>query len=162
MQEKAFKNVKDQIGYCGLWCGSCVVGNGTLRELTKRYEHLIKGYGIDEWGAKGFDAEEFRKGLKAIQEIPICKGCLKGGGNNRCSVRPCASKKRLSDCGECGRLGGCKYTNELNKVRRGAQAVGMLIKERKGNGRELKNMWSLEILDRFPNCVINRSRGKND
>ena len=24
MEAKAFENVEDQIGYCGLWCGSCV------------------------------------------------------------------------------------------------------------------------------------------
>ena len=32
------ENVKDQIGYCGIWCGSCIVGNGALRELTRKYE----------------------------------------------------------------------------------------------------------------------------
>lgn len=162
MLEKAFRNVEDQMGYCGLWCGSCIVGNGTLRELTKRYEHLIKGYGIDEWGAKGFDAEEFRKGLKVIQKIPICRGCLKGGGNDKCNIRPCASKRKVSDCGECGILGRCTYTDELNQVRRGAQTVEMLIKEGKGNGRELKKMWSMEILDRFPYRIVERPRGKND
>jgi len=48
MQSQSFANMKEQIGYCGLWCGSCIVGNGTLKELTKRYQKLIKGIGIDE------------------------------------------------------------------------------------------------------------------
>ena len=53
METKAFENVKDQIGRCGIWCGSCIVGNGTLITLTKRFEHLIKGYGVDKWGSDG-------------------------------------------------------------------------------------------------------------
>jgi hypothetical protein len=46
METKAFENVKNQIGRCGIWCGSCAVGNGTLRDLAKRSEHLIGGYGM--------------------------------------------------------------------------------------------------------------------
>ena len=41
LKAKAFENVQGQIGFCGIWCGSCVVGNGTLKELTKRYEEII-------------------------------------------------------------------------------------------------------------------------
>ena len=39
---KAFDNIKGLIGYCGIWCGSCVVSNGALRELTQRYEKLLE------------------------------------------------------------------------------------------------------------------------
>ncbi len=61
MEAKAFENVKNQISYCAIWCGSCVIGNGVLKELTKRYAHLIGAYGVDEWGAEdqGFDGQEF-------------------------------------------------------------------------------------------------------
>jgi hypothetical protein len=31
-----------------IWCDSCVIGNGALKELTKRYGHMISGYGIDK------------------------------------------------------------------------------------------------------------------
>ena len=44
METKPFGNVKNQIGRCGIWCGSCVVGNGTLKEMAKRCEHTIGGY----------------------------------------------------------------------------------------------------------------------
>lgn len=161
MHQKAFENVKDQIGYCGLWCGSCIVGNGTLRELTKRYEHLVRGYGIDDWGAKGFDAEEFRKGLKAMQDIPVCPGCLRGGGNDKCKVRPCALKKAVSDCAECGSA-KCMHSEELNRVRTGAHAVGMLIKKEKGNRKELKRRWATEVRAKFPYIVIEVPHAKDD
>ncbi len=150
----AFDNVKNQIGYCGLWCGSCIVGNGTLRELTKRYEALIKGYGVDKWGAKDFDSKEFMKGLASIQSLPICVGCLKGGGNDACKIRPCASQRRLSDCNECKESAACTNQEALQKVRTGALAVGMLLKTSKGVQPQLVDKWTAEIRKKFPHCVI--------
>jgi hypothetical protein len=34
---KGFENVKSQIGFCGIWCGSCLGGNGAVLELTRKY-----------------------------------------------------------------------------------------------------------------------------
>jgi hypothetical protein len=61
METTAFENIRNQIGRCGIWCGSCVVGNGALRDLSKRCEHIIGGYGVDEWGAEdmGFNGQEY-------------------------------------------------------------------------------------------------------
>ena len=98
MQTKHFENVRNQIGFCGIWCGSCVVGNGALRELTKRYEKLIKDYGLEEWAPKDFDFKEFSKGLKSIQTLPLCEGCLKGGGRPNCEIRTCAQNKSIDGC----------------------------------------------------------------
>jgi hypothetical protein len=151
---KFFDNVKNQIGYCGLWCGSCIVGNGTLKELTKRYEQLIKGYGVNKWGIKDCDSNEFMKGLTSIQNIPICRGCLKGGGNEQCKIRPCASEKQISDCSECNTPATCKNRESLQKVRTGASAVGMLIKTSKGGQAQLIEKWTAEIRNKFPDCVI--------
>ena len=43
MQSKAFENVKNQVSYCGIWCGSCIVGKpkdkyrvGALAHITER------------------------------------------------------------------------------------------------------------------------------
>jgi hypothetical protein len=36
---------------------------------------------MEETGKKDFDYAEFAKGLKSIQSMPPCPGCLKGGGN---------------------------------------------------------------------------------
>lgn len=70
LKPEAFENVKNQIGFCGIWCGSCVVGNGTLRELTKRYEEIVRKYGLAEWAPKDFSFKEFTKGLVSMQGIP--------------------------------------------------------------------------------------------
>jgi len=154
MQTEAFENVKNQIGFCGLWCGSCIVGNGALKELTKRYERLIKGYGVDKWSAKDFDSKEFMKGLASIQTLPICKGCLKGGGNDECKIRPCALKRRILDCSECNEHMTCKNLKALQKVRTGALAVGMLLKLGRGGQPELIENWVAEVKCEFPHCLL--------
>jgi hypothetical protein len=154
METEAFENVKNQIGRCGIWCGSCVVGNGTLKTLAKRCEHIIGGYGVDEWGAKDFNGKEFMKGLTSIQAIPIRRGCLKGGGNEVCRIRPCASSKKLSDCMECSEVKTCKNLEALQKVRTGALRVGMLAKTEndEANQQQLIEKWTDEIKSKCDHC----------
>ena len=158
MEIKAFENVKNQIGYCAIWCGSCVVGNGTLKELTKRYEHIVGGYGVDEWGAEdqGFDGREFMKTLKSIQNIPVCRGCLKGGGATNCKIRACATSKQLTDCTECKEFMTCENREALQKVRTGALNVGMLVKTDKDTGdqQHLIMQWIAEVKNSFPSCIV--------
>jgi len=125
-----------------------------LKELTKRHEHLIGGYGIDEWGAKDFDGKEFMKGLASIQTLPICRGCRKGGGNEVCKIRPCASERKLSDCIKCDEMKSCKNREALKKVREGALGVGMLAKaeDDHSNHQQLIKKWTAEIKTRCPTC----------
>lgn len=153
MESKAFKNVKNQIGYCGLWCGSCLVGNGTLKELTKRYEEIIKGYGVDEWGAKDFDSKEFLKGLASIQALPICQGCLRGGGNDECKIRPCVLSRKISDCNDCREVTTCKNLEALHKVRTGARRVGMLIKT-DNDQEQLIRKWTAQLKNKWPSHIL--------
>jgi hypothetical protein len=130
------------------------VGNGTLRDLAKRSAHLIGGYGVDEWGAKNFDGKEFMKGLTSIQNLPTCLGCLKGGGNEVCKIRPCVSSKKLFDCMECNDMKTCKNLEALQKVRTGALRVGMLARVENGNTdrQELIREWTAEIKSKCPHC----------
>lgn len=156
MDTKAFENVKGQVGFCGIWCGSCVVGNGALRELTKQYERIIGGYGVDDWGAKDFDGKEFRKGLTSIQNLPICVGCRKGGGNDECRIRPCAVSRGISDCMECNEITMCNNAEALQRVRTGALRVGMLAKteDEKADPKQLIEKWAAELRDKWPYCVL--------
>jgi len=156
MKTGSFENVKNQIGYCGLWCGSCVVGNGTLKELTKRYEHIIRGYGVTAWGAKDFNSKEFLKGLTSIQELPTCQGCLKGDGNEECKIRPCAMNRKIPDCNECNEPTTCRNLDELKNVRTGALQVGMILKtdKDKDDRQQLIKKWTAKIKNRFPSCII--------
>jgi len=163
MEAKAFENVKNQIGYCAIWCGSCIVGNGTLKELTKKYAYIVNGYGIDKWGAsdQGFNGEEFMKSLKAIQNIPICRGCQKGGGAQNCKIRACAQSKKLADCTQCKEFMTCENREALDHVRTGALKVGMMAKTEKDNAsqQQLIKKWIAEISEKFPNCIILSKHG---
>ncbi len=60
-----------------------------MKKLTKRYEELIKGYGVNTWGAKDFDSKEFAKVLTSIKNIAVGSGSLKGGGNDECRIKTC-------------------------------------------------------------------------
>ena len=43
MQEEAFNIVKDQAGPCGITCGTCVLGNGTIAETAGKTKSYIAG-----------------------------------------------------------------------------------------------------------------------
>ncbi|MFX0163516.1 MAG: DUF3795 domain-containing protein [Candidatus Hodarchaeota archaeon] len=154
MKVKPFENVKDQIGYCGIWCGTCVVGNGTLRELTKRYEEIIKSYGLEHWAPKDFDFKEFMKGLASIEAIPLCQGCLKGDGRTDCEIRACASKKNTNDCSECNQLAVCENSEIINHMRSGARDAGLFVKTENVDRQELIEKWIGELKGKWPYCIL--------
>ncbi len=149
-----FELVKKPIGLCGIWCGSCVVGNGTLRELTKRYAEMIKAYGLKEWGPKDFDYQEFAKGLESIQTMPLCPGCLKGGGRENCQMRACSSDKGIADCSECGEAAGCRHTELLQKMRSGALATGLFVKTEAVDRQKVIEKWITELRTKWPSCIL--------
>jgi hypothetical protein len=152
--DKPFENVKDQIGFCGIWCGSCVVGNGALRELTQKYEEVIQAYGLQEWGPKDFDFKEFTKGLSSIQAMPLCQGCSKGDGKPNCEIRRCASKKKINDCTECDQPEACKHAEILEKMRTGALRANLLVKTENVDRRKLVKRWTAELQTKWPSSIL--------
>ena len=154
LKAKSFENVKNQIGFCGIWCGSCVAGNGALRELTKKYEEIIEGYGLKEWAPKDFDFNEFMKGLASIRDMPLCQGCLKGDGRQNCEMRTCASNKNITDCSECDQPMGCKNLEILQKMRTGARHAGLFVKTENVNRKELIEKWTTELRNKWPCCIL--------
>jgi hypothetical protein len=149
----AFENVKDQIGYCGIWCGSCVVGNGTLREMTKRYKELINAYDLKDWAPKDFDFGEFYKGLESIQNMPLCPGCVKGGGRDNCEIRTCATEKGLEDCTSCRQFGRCNI-ELLEHMRSGARKAGLSVKNQDDDRGEVVEEWTSELKAKWPCCIL--------
>lgn len=154
MKVQPFENVKNQIGYCGIWCGSCVVGNGGLRELTKRYGEIVKNYGLEDWAPRNFDFKEFLKGIASIQAVPHCQGCLKGGGRTNCEMRACASNKKIGDCSECDEPKACKNNEILQHMRTGALAAGLFVKTKKTDPQRLVREWTSELKTKWPSCIL--------
>ena len=154
LKAESFENVKNQIGFCGIWCGSCVVGNGALRELTKRYEDMVKRYGLEEWAPKDFDFKEFMKGLGSIQAIPLCQGCLKGGGRTDCEMRACASNKKINDCSQCNQPTKCKNSEILQHMRSGALDAGLMVKTENVDRQKLIEKWTAELKNKWSSYIL--------
>jgi len=96
------------------------------------------------------------KSLQAIQNIPICRGCLKGGGATNCKIKACATSKKLADCTECVGFMKCENREALHNVRTGALKVGMTAKTEKDKAsqQQLIKKWKAEISEKFPSCVV--------
>jgi hypothetical protein len=154
MDAGSFQNVKNQIGFCGIWCGSCAAGNGALREVTKRYAEMIKTYGLPEWGPREVDFEGFTTALMSIQAMPRCQGCRKGDGKPNCEFRVCASGKKAESCTECGQSAVCENSEALQKMREGALNAGLKVQTKKSDQRELIEDWTAELKGMWPHLIL--------
>ena len=150
----AYNRVKSQVGRCGIWCGSCVVGNGTLQQLTAGYEAVIKNYDLENWAPGTFDFKEFLKGLAAIKATPLCAGCRKGGGWEACPMRGCVVKKGIPDCAECGEQAACPHSASLEKMRTGSDRAGLFVKRQKGNQKKFIAQWTKKLKTRWPSSIL--------
>lgn len=154
MTQKHFDNVKSQIGACGIWCGSCVAGNGVLQVLTQKYAKIISDYGLEQWAPKDFDFEEFKKALSSIQKMPLCAGCLKDGGRDNCEIRTCVTDKKIADCSECKEPGKCTHMEILDKMRTGAKEAGLFVKMGNTDGRKLVAQWTEQLKNEWPSSLL--------
>jgi len=154
MDLEDFENVKHQIGSCGAWCGSCVVGNGVLKQLTKKYQEMIDAYGLREWGPKDYDYAEFAKGLKSIRSMSLCPGCLKGGGRENCEIRACASAKGFRECTECEAGDHCSHGEVLDYMRSGAREAGVLFRAGEPVGDDPIEEWGMQLASKWPCSVL--------
>lgn len=153
-KEEAFKNVQNQMGYCGIWCGSCVVGNGALREMTAKYREVIEKYGLKEWMEKDFDFGEFEKGLSSIQSVTLCPGCLRGGGRGSCEIKACALGKNIADCSECSNPEECSHTEILQHMRTEALRAGLFVKMENVDRKKLMEEWTSALRSKWPSCIL--------
>jgi len=151
---RAFENVRDQIGSCGIWCGSCIVGNGTLQELTRRYRELITAYSLDEWGPQDFDYGELLKGLESIENVALCAGCRRGGGRDNCEIRSCAEHKEISDCHTCAEIVECKHAELLNHMRSGAIKAGLFVNMDDVDRQQFANNWTARLRANWPCSIL--------
>ena len=150
----AFENVREQIGFCGIWCGGCAVGNGTLPELTRRYGALIKSFGLPEWGPEDVAWQELLRGLTSIQSMPLCPGCRKGGGRDDCEMKVCAQDRSLAECNECSDLPACPHSKILHHMRDGAIKAGIPVKTANVERKAFLDRWEPEVRTKWPCCTL--------
>jgi hypothetical protein len=138
MKEEAFNTVKDQAGPCGIVCGACMLGNGTIAETAAKTKSYIAGYGIKEWaplvpGGAEIDWAETEKTLEWMTKYAGCQGCENGGGPPDCAIRLCADDKNIQLCSQCGELDGCKKFDWLGDH---AAALKQTLDQNKGKTKE--------------------------
>jgi hypothetical protein len=150
----AFENVRGQIGCCGIWCGSCAVGNGSLRTLTAKYEAVIQSHGLEHWAPDDIDYKEFVRSLEAVRRVASCGGCRKGGGRDDCKLRSCCGSKGLKDCLECGERSACEHHDLLEHMRSGARAAGLFVKESIGPNEPILREWETKVRSSWPSFVL--------
>lgn len=154
MTKESFENVKNQIGYCGIWCGSCVAGNSALRELSCRFADTVDSYDLKGWVPSTFDFDEFYKGLQAIEGMPLCQGCVKGDGAPDCAIRACALDRGVDDCVECGQLDECGNSEQIAKMCTGARNAGLYVKDGTEDREALIERWTEELKSSWPSCIL--------
>jgi hypothetical protein len=147
---RAFENVKGQIGACGIWCGSCVVGNGALRELSRRLAQSVADYDLRAWGPGDVDWEALAQALASIARIPVCPGCRRGGGREGCALRSCAAAEGVTHCADCPAPPSCANGPLLEHMRAGAAAAGVNVLSSGADPAAAVEAWARELRSRRP------------
>ncbi len=153
MVPDAFENVKSQIGACGIWCGSCAVGNGSLRLASQRYRELLESHGINTWAPPELDYEALVSGLGTVSDMAACPGCRQGGGRSGCEMKACTARRRLSDCSECDET-DCPQSESLEHMRSGAVKAGLFVKTTPGDSASLIEEWTKRLANQFPSSLL--------
>lgn len=146
--------MKNQIGYCGIWCGDCLGGNGAIIKLTKKYEELIikSKPALERYAPKEFNYNELLKELAYIQDTPQCPGCRNGGGDSNCKIRDCAIKRNIDNCGNCDTLMDCNKYEELEKCNPDLKKEMLKYKNFDKNDILMEKMKKLKT--KWPHCIL--------
>jgi len=126
--------------------------------LTERYQETIGAYGLQEWVPNDFNYKEFLNGLTSIRKMPLCSGCLKGGGRDNCEMKGCALDKNIDGCSECHEFSKCKHVEILHKMRSGALAAGLFVTIEDIDRQQLIEKWTAELKSQWPNCILFMNR----
>lgn len=153
MDQAAFANVRGQIGACGIWCGSCAVGNGSLRMASQQYFEVLEGHGIEHWAPPGLDYQALSNGLSTVSDMASCPGCRKGGGRDGCEMKACSATRGLSECNQCDDP-VCPHTEILDHMRSGALKADLFVNLKSGDSASLIEEWTKKLADQFPSCLL--------
>lgn len=150
----AFDRVRGQVGACGIWCGSCAVGNGALHLLAERLSGTLETYGVEHWAPPDLDYPAFAAGLEAIRGIAHCEGCRNGGGRHDCEMRSCAASRGVRECAGCSNQTTCRHVEILTHMRDGARDGGLFVRAEARDDRALLSEWTARLKHRWPSCLL--------
>jgi hypothetical protein len=112
MLTEDYANVKDQVAPCGIRCGECDLGNGSVAETASKLMKYIQRYEIPSWanalpGGNDVDFKRLDQDLVWVGGSMRCPGCLQGGGDPDCPIRSCSREKGFTSCAQCSDLKTC-------------------------------------------------------
>ncbi len=99
---------KKLIGYCGSFCGTCMLKGRIYEDVAKDFWEMLKASDHPNWVPKfekiDFNFDDFMKGLEYFSNAdsgPYCQAPCKEGGGAPCKCRPCAKERGIEICYEC-------------------------------------------------------------
>lgn len=139
-------DVKNQVGPCGITCGTCFLGSGSMANSAKTTSEYINMSGIKEWAHMVPEGSELNwnateKTLNWMTNYAFCAGCEKGGGPPNCAIRLCATEKGYELCNQCEELDDCSKFNWLGE---GVAGLKQKLKENTGKTKSLIAKEALE------------------
>jgi hypothetical protein len=151
---EAFERVRDQIGFCGIWCGSCAVGNGGLTQLAGGLRQLLADYDVPRWTSVEIGWEAFLKALDSLKQGVSCAGCREGGGRDNCEIRACALGRGLKHCTDCASFPSCDHSAIMDHMRSGAAKIGLSVLMPGQNPDSILQDWTRALPARWPCCIV--------
>ena len=127
-----------QIAYCGLFCGSCIIRQGKIGELSNELLLRIESpdfqklaHGLPTLKPDAFrDLERIEEGrgfLKALCQLDCQKACKQGGGSTGCRIRECCRQKGIDGCWRCQQMENCETLGWLTPVHDNAHVLNLRI-----------------------------------
>ncbi len=110
----------EKTGYCGLYCGDCSFGKGTIPDLARDLRKQLREFRFDQV-AQTIPFKEFRDYPQCYEVLGAlvklrCGGCRTGSRSKFCNVAECARRKGYEGCWECGEFGTCEKLGFLEAV----------------------------------------------
>jgi len=133
----------NDVAYCGLFCGECIIKDGKIGELSQKLLRIIDAPEFTKL-SKGLPiiSSDLWENLKHVQEAKpvleaMCKLdcvclCKEGGGSSSCEIRICCKKNNLNGCWECEKMENCKVLNAISPVNQGSNIKNMRIIRKEG------------------------------
>ncbi len=131
------------VAYCGLYCGDCVIRKGELASVAGRLLASIQTVEFDKM-ARGLP-EIFPEVCADLKDYPVCMRVLKammfldctqvcraGGGSTHCAIRACCRTKGYDGCWQCDGFETCQTLAWLEPVHCGGHLENIRVIREKG------------------------------
>jgi hypothetical protein len=136
--KEALNTTENRAGPCGIVCGACPLGSGTVAKTAGQTRKHIVDCQIPMWspfvpGGEVIDWTAMDRGLEWMEKYACCAGCENGGGPPDCTIRICAREKGYELCSSCDELDSC---TKFEWLKEHGSELKQRLKENKGLSKE--------------------------